>query len=479
MDDSSQKQMLGHIKEGSPQWNRICRRWEALLPEDCELICRLNEIKLVDLPEDELVSRLEKLNLVEQSHSSEQTMRAAAHASKLDIPQCDFPEYQQPLEDLIHEFQDIFSASTADVRKSQTSKKRQVQINLTSTVPVNVPNYRTPLKLRHVLKKLLDDLIEGSIIEKCENNEYNSPCLLVPKKAPEGAPQYRLVIDFRRLNKVIENVVYPIPRIQDILVEFNGCDVFSNMDITHAFFMIEIHPDSRKFTSFSCELGKWQFRFLPQGLKISPAVFHNQIAVFQNQISADLRGIKRMRAYIDDLLSGTKGVPPHLKLLWRLFERLRTTGYKLSLKKCQFLMKQVDFVGSTVSGNGVSIQQSKLEAVRKLEIPQTIAQVKSLLGFTSFLQTHVPYYCDIAAPIQDFLMMPNTTTNMKLEGFWTEEHDRSFAMMKDLLLDNRVLAFPDSSKPYILYTDASKKAMSGVLMQEADDVEHTMVVRLR
>ncbi len=399
-------------------------------------------------------------------------MQATECSSNLNIPQCDFPEYQQSLENLVHEFQDIFSASTADVGKSQTSKKRQVQINLTSTVPVNVPNYRTPLKLRHVLRKLLDDLIEGGIIEKCENNEYNSPCLLVPKKALEGAPQYRLVIDFHRLNKVIENVVYPIPRIQDILVEFNGCDVFLNMDITHAFFTIEIHPDSRKFTSFSCELGKWQFRFLPQGLKISPAVF-------QNQISADLRGIKRTRAYIDDLLSGTRGVPPHLELLRWLFERLRTTGYKLSLKKCQFLMKQVDFVGSTVSGDGVSIQQSKLEAVHKLEIPQTVAQVKSLLGFTSFLWTHVPYYCDVSAPIQDFLTMPNVTTNMKLDGLWTDEHDRSFALLKDLLLDNHVLAFPNSLKPYILYTDASKKAMSGVLMQEADDIEHTTVVRLR
>ncbi len=197
MDDPSQKQKLGHIKEGSPQWNRICQHWEALLPEDRELICRLNEVKLVDLPEDELLSRLEKLNLVEHSRSSEQTMQATAHASKLVIPQCDFPEYQQPLEDLIHKFHDIFSASTADVRKSQTSKKHQVQINLTSMVPVNVPNYRTPLKLRHVLKKLLNDLIEGGVIEKCENNEYNSPCLLVPKKAPEGAPQYHLMIDFR------------------------------------------------------------------------------------------------------------------------------------------------------------------------------------------------------------------------------------------------------------------------------------------
>ncbi len=83
MDDPSQKQKLGHIKEGSPQWNRICQHWEALLPEDRELICRLNEVKLVDLPEDELLSRLEKLNLVKQSHSGEQTMQAAAKCVKV------------------------------------------------------------------------------------------------------------------------------------------------------------------------------------------------------------------------------------------------------------------------------------------------------------------------------------------------------------------------------------------------------------
>ncbi len=67
MNDPQQKQKLGHLKEGSPQWDRICRRWEALLPEDRELICRLNEVKLVDLPEDELLSRLAKLNFVETS----------------------------------------------------------------------------------------------------------------------------------------------------------------------------------------------------------------------------------------------------------------------------------------------------------------------------------------------------------------------------------------------------------------------------
>ena len=116
------------------------------------------------------------------------------------------------------------------------------------------------------------------------------------------------MIDYRELNKIIQDVVFPMPRIQDILCEFKGCKVFSYADICHAFFTIELEKESRKFTAFGCELGKFQFKFLPQGLKISPSVF-------QMQIAHDLDGLESTWAYIDDILSGAETVDNELNKL--------------------------------------------------------------------------------------------------------------------------------------------------------------------
>lgn len=104
---------------------------------------------------------------------------------------------------------------------------------------------------------------------------------------------YCLVIDFCKLNSVIENIVYPMPRIQDILIEFKDCTVFSVMDIRHAFYTIAIDQESGKLAAFSCEWRKWHFA---TGLKISPAIF-------QERISSDLKCVQRTHPYMDDIIS--------------------------------------------------------------------------------------------------------------------------------------------------------------------------------
>ena len=130
------------------------------------------------------------------------------------------------------------------------------------------------------MKNLIDELLNAGVIEKCVSSDYNSPCLLVPKKTDNGTEKsedsnmvWHLVIDYRKLNPVVQNISLPMPCIQDILSEYTGYKVFSIADIRHAFYTIELDAESHKFTAFSCEFGKWQFKFLPQRLKISPAVF--------------------------------------------------------------------------------------------------------------------------------------------------------------------------------------------------------------
>ena len=87
------------------------------------------------------------------------------------------------------------------------------------------------------MKGCIDELLEAGVIKKCDKSQYISPCLLVPKKMEAGKDMgHRLVIDYRKLNDILETVVYPMPRIQDILCKYQGCDVFSVVDIHHAYY---------------------------------------------------------------------------------------------------------------------------------------------------------------------------------------------------------------------------------------------------
>ncbi len=207
------------------------------------------------------------------------------------------------------------------------------------------------------------------------------------------------------------HMVYPMPRIQDILCKYQGCDVFSVVDICLTYYMIKLDKGSRHVTAFSCEAGQWQFKFLPQGLKISPAVF-------QGCICNDLRELNSSKPYMDDIITGTNGVEQHLQELECLFMRLEECSYKLKLSKCELLWKKVTFTGLDVSKDRVHITEDKLKHVDKLSLPKMVSDVKSLLGFTSFLRTHIPYYCEITRPIQD-LVVGKKQKNADITKEWT------------------------------------------------------------
>ena len=449
--------------ETHPLCTRVCqttfdqveKEWNSLPEENRELIELLNSVRIANVSVDELEKRLANTNFCLEKGGTDKEINSTS-TSDLQYPQCDFPEFQPKLEQLIQKHIKVFSSSAQDVGKTTG---RRVMLRLKRDEPVNERNYRTAMQLRPVLLELVNDLIGAGVIEKCQQSEYNSPCLLVPKKAePGGKPGYRLVIDYRRLNQIIENVVYPMPRIQDLLSEFQGCKVFSNVDIRHAFYTIELHPDSRSLTAFSCEFGKWQFKFLPQGLKVSPAIF-------QEKISDDMRGLERTKPYMDDILSGDPKPPQHLGTLDRMLTRLGDKGYKLKLSKCLFMKKRVPFLGSDVTEDGVAISEDKKTHARQMTKPTTMADVKSLIGFSSFLRAHIPYFCDVMHPIQALVRLKNQSKNMDITKYWCEKCDIAFETIVDLMCSDEILAFPDTSKPYVLYTDASGKAMSAVLFQ--------------
>ena len=431
--------------------------WKNQGKEEQEFLKLMNSVRLkAGVTEAQFRAAVEAVEM--EADNEQGTDKKVFVAEPLNVP-CDFENYQEKLNNLVNDFQDVFSAGGADVGRT---KGDLVEIKVIPGSVVNERNYRTPLKLRAPLKVAIDELMKAGILERGESSQYNSPCLLVPKKVEGGKDAgHRLVVDYRKLNRVIENVTYPMPRIQDILSNYGGCQVFSVMDIRHAYYNIEIEPSSRALTAFSCELGKYQFKFLPQGLKISPAVF-------QDRIQRDLHDIERTTPFMDDIITGHSNCEDHMETLRRIFTRLRETGYKLKLSKAELMRKKVTFTGHDITPEGVVVNGCKREQIDKMVPPKTQSEAKSLLGFTSFLRSHINHYCDIVSPIQS-LIRHGERGSADITKSWTARHQKAFETIKEKLLDGNILGYPDPEKPFELFTDASKYHMSGVLMQKDDN----------
>ncbi len=194
---------------------------------------------------------------------------------------------------------------------------------------------RTDVKYHEWMVKELNNLMAAGIIER-STSAYNSPAMAVPKKLDtqdlgeaHQSKGMHLVVDFGCLNSFVEDVTFPMPHISDIMGAYIGCDVFLATDVYHAFYTVHIDKASHHVTAFSCEFGKFQFCFLPQGLKISPAVF-------QYVISTHLAAVPASNPYIDDILTRSKGNNVHLCDLQQLFQAIRMSQLKFHLNKCSF-----------------------------------------------------------------------------------------------------------------------------------------------
>lgn len=180
----------------------------------------------------------------------------------MDILRKNFPQHaKRQLEDLCTEFVDIFGTSDDSVK---TNNFYRHKIYLTDNAPVYIKNYRTAYADKEEIERQVKKMLHDDIVEPAVSN-YNNPILLVPKKPLPGSEQkrWRLVTDFRQLNKKMVANRYLMPRIDEILDRMGDAKYFSVLDLLSGFHQIELEKNSRKYTAFSCDLGSFHIHVYP------------------------------------------------------------------------------------------------------------------------------------------------------------------------------------------------------------------------
>ena len=151
-------------------------------------------------------------------------------------------------------------------------------------------------------------------------------------------------MDFRKLNDKTIPDRYPAACMHDLIAGIGGKKIYSSIDLLQGFLQVPLEEGSRELTSFSTPTGHWEFVRMPFGLKGSAITFTRLV----NTIFHGMLG-KSIHIYMDDLLIGTNSIEEHLTILREVLHRLQAAGLKLKLEKCDFLKKEIVYLGHVIS----------------------------------------------------------------------------------------------------------------------------------
>ncbi|GFT39804.1 retrovirus-related Pol polyprotein from transposon 412 [Trichonephila clavipes] len=149
-----------------------------------------------------------------------------------------------------------FARSTVELSAAATEHHR---ISLQHDYPIKCPIYKIPFSLRNEFRRQIADLEKAGIISK-SNSQYNTLVLFVKQRE-----NWRLVLDFRKLNEITLTQDFVISTLDDILHEISGSNYFSALDMKSAFNQIPLHFADRHKTAFSTPDG---FVVTPEGILI-------------------------------------------------------------------------------------------------------------------------------------------------------------------------------------------------------------------
>ena len=373
-------------------------------------------------------------------------------------------EDRSNFKELCNNYADIFSRSSEDIGHTPLLK---MDIDTGDSPPVCQRPYSLPLKHVEWVTKELEILEKAGVISRSVS-PWASPIVIVPKKSEPGEPpRRRMCVDYRVLNSLLPPVnkahskakgiltLVPLPKIDEIYAQLKGSKVYSAIDMRSGYFHLGLSNDAKPKTAFvpgGPHGAKYEFNRCPFGLSQAPAYF-------QRLIHEVLKGITFAFGYLDDILIFSPDNKTHLKHLEIVFQRLREADLKLKASKCNFFKKHIQYLGHLVSGEGIEPLPEKLEAVRKMPPPTTPKEVRQFLGLVGYYRKFVPKFADIARPLTNL-------TKLDIPYEWTTRCQEAFEFLKEMLLKEPVLKYPDPSKPYTLFTDASKFAWACVLTQE-------------
>ena len=360
------------------------------------------------------------------------------------------------LENLMIEFNHVLSDSPG------MTKTVVHNIELKTSDLTRSKVYPVPLHLRDAFNAEVEKLLNSGIIQR-SNSDFCSPVVLVKK--PDLT--YRLTIDFRTLNGFTRFDAEPSFIPDEDFHKFVGCKYFTELDITKAYYQIELHPSCRHLTAFPTSRGLMEFTRMPFGLVTACATYARLMRIV-------LQNLEGITFYFDNILIYSKTWEEHIQSLKNVFERLALHGLTVKPSKCNFGYPTIQYLGHIINGDDIKPISIKIDDILNAPPPTTKAALRSFLGLVSYYRKFIPNLAQLTADLSDLLKK-----GVQEPLSFNDSQMTSFESIKNYLVTDPILKLPDPTKTFVLRTDGSGSAIGAILLQYHGDCAYPVAYASR
>jgi hypothetical protein len=294
------------------------------------------------------------------------------------------------------------------------------------------------------IREFTEELLENGCIRKNPNSRWASPVYVVSK--PSGG--HRLTIDFRYVNSQLYPIAGVMPHFEVVLQKLKGARLFSTLDCHKGYWQFPLSEKSQEVLSFLTDTGVYTPTRLMQGERDAVFLFQSGMS----EILGDLLQVCIL-LWVDDLLQYCRDFGELLSNLEKVFVTMILHNAYLSPVKPQLCAAKVKWCGRIISGAGVTFDDQMVDGLTSLAPPQNAADLQRFICAANWLRPNLPGFAKAINPLQNVLKdcsrSAKSSKSRKLKSIllnWTDENQRAFDSVKNLLKQMVTLAHYDSQK---------------------------------
>ena len=356
--------------------------------------------------------------------------------------------------DYFVEMTGISSVHANDMESLPTMKVPPVSIFVADKSKLRFCKARpVPLPMRESVNKHLDDLERCGIITKVTGSSCASPVVWVKKR--DGT--LRMCADFKvYLNDSIKSDSYPLPTLETIFSGLSGAKVFARLDLRDAYSQIPLDAASRELCTLNTTKGLYQLTRLPKGMK-------NASAIFQRVMEETLKDLDGLIIYQDDILIHASSSDNLARRVANVLKRLEQKNVTINTEKSIMNATEIKFLGHQLSSRGIQPGTGSVAKILQCKRQSNREDLESFLGLVNYFGRMTLKFSDIVQPLHGL-------RKKDVPFVWNREQQQSFDALLRILSEKPVLQPYNLREEVTLTTDASERAIAGVLTQNGSPV---------